>query len=372
MKKNLEVYRAQLTVLGPVFIGSGNELSKKEYLFLNGRKTVGIIDIQAFYRMVSQKGLRNRFEMFMMDTRPRTNLSDWIRENGIKEQEIKKCLKYTIDSGDTVIQRGTPIQIMECIKDPYGMPYIPGSSIKGMLRTILLNGEVIQNPERFRRGKEELLFAVRNVSYKVNRNQFLMKEKKKIEEECFYSLHRNKEKSGDAVNDKLSGMIIGDSEALTRQDLVLCQKVERHTDGTEKKLNLLRECIRPGTRIHFSITLERDICPIRSEDILKAIELFNEVYYDCFLRAFWGMDYPKEGQVYLGGGTGFVSKTLVYPLLGKKDGMDTTMKIFQHIRVPQEHKHYKDVAYGVSPHIVKCTNYQGTCMQMGCCKLEFL
>lgn len=372
MKHNLEVYRARLTVMSPIFIGNGNELSKKEYLFLNGRATVGIIDIQSFYRMISQKGLRNRFEMFMMDTRPRTNLSDWIRENGIKEQEVRKCLKYTIDSGDTVIQRGTPVHIMECIKDPYGLPYVPGSSIKGMLRTILLNGEIIRNPERFRKGREELLSAVRNAPYKVNRNQFLQREKGMIEETYFYTLHRNEKKRDDAVNDQLSGMIISDSNALTRKDLVLCQKVERHPDGTEKKLNLLRECIRPGTEIGFNITVEKDICSVRREDILKAIELFNEVYYDCFLKAFRGMDAPREGQVYLGGGTGFVSKTLIYPLLGKKEGLNTTMKIFQHTKVPQEHKHHKDAAYGVSPHIVKCTNYQGQSMQMGCCKLEFL
>ncbi len=372
MKKNLEIYRAQLTALSPVFIGSGSELSKKEYLFLNGRREVGIIDIQTFYRVISQKGLRSRFEMFMMDAGTRTNLSGWIRENGIREQEIKKCLKYTIDSGDTDIQRGTPIHIMECVKDPYGMPYIPGSSIKGMLRTILLNGRMIRNPERFKQGKEALLRAVLNAPPKVNRNQFLRNEKNMMEKTCFYSLHRNEKKHDDAVNDELSGMIISDSEALTLQELVLCQKIERHTDGTEKKLNLLRECIRPGTRINFNITLEKDICPVRREDILKTIESFNDVYYNCFLKAFRGMDYPKQGQVYLGGGIGFVSKTLIYPLLGKKEGLDTTMKIFQCTGVPREHKHYKDTAYGASPHIVKCTNYQGQCMQMGCCKLEFL
>lgn len=372
MKKNLEVYQAQLTVLSPVFIGNGNELSKKEYLFLNGRTTAGIIDVQAFYRMISQKGLKERFEMFMLDTRPRTNLNDWIRENGLNAHEVKKCLKYTIDSGDTVIQRGTPVHIMECIKDPYGMPYVPGSSIKGMLRTILLNGEIIRNPERFREGKRALLHAVENAPYKVNRSQFLQKEKKMIEETRFYSLHRNEKRRDDAVNDELSGMIISDSEALERKDLVLCQKIERHTDGTEKKLNLLRECIRPGTKIKFHITIEKDTCTVRREDILKSIELFNEVYYNCFLKAFQGIDYPKTGQVYLGGGTGFVSKTLIYPLLGKKEGLTTAVKIFQHTKVPQEHKHHKDAAYGASPHIVKCTNYQGQSMQMGCCKLEFL
>lgn len=31
------------------------------------------------------------------------------------------------------------INVFECIKDSYNNPYIPGSSLKGMLRTILLS-----------------------------------------------------------------------------------------------------------------------------------------------------------------------------------------------------------------------------------------
>lgn len=36
---------------------------------------------------------------------------------------------------------------MTCITDPYGNPYIPGSSLKGMLRTLLLGRDILQNCE---------------------------------------------------------------------------------------------------------------------------------------------------------------------------------------------------------------------------------
>ena len=40
------------------------------------------------------------------------------------------------------------MQIISFIKDAYGKPYIPGSSIKGMLRTILLCYDILNNKNK--------------------------------------------------------------------------------------------------------------------------------------------------------------------------------------------------------------------------------
>lgn len=370
MKSHFEVYQCRLTVLGPVFVGKGSDLSKKEYLFLDGRKTVGIVDIEKFYAMAMKKGLGNRFESYMMNPRDKMNLGQWATEEGISRQEIGSCLKYTIDSGDTVIQRGTPVQIMECIKDPYGSPYIPGSSIKGMIRTILLAGRIVKNPEQFRNDRNKIAETMRGVHGKVRRTSFLQAERRAVEQNGFHRLSRNEKRREDAVNDELSGLIVSDSKPLNIKEIVLCQKVEYHTDGTEKRLNLLRECIKPGTVIEFTITIEKDICSVCREEILQGIESFNRIYYECFLKAFRGAEKPLSGQVYLGGGAGFVSKTVIYPLFGKMDGLNATVDIFGYTGVPQNHKHEKDRRYGVSPHILKCTRYNGQLMEMGRCSLE--
>ena len=371
MRSHLEVYPCRLTALGPVFIGKGSELSKKEYLFLDGRKTAGVVDIEKLYGAAVRNGLGKHFETYMMDPRDKRNLGQWVREEGLSGQEVRSCLKYAVDSGDTVIQRGTPVQIVECIKDPYGLPYIPGSSIKGMLRTILLAGRILKDPGKFDRDREQVLKTVRNTYGNVKRT-FLQAERRSVEQNGFYSLNRNERRREDAVNDELSGMIVSDSRPLKLKDLVLCQKVEYHRDGAEKRLNLLRECIRPGTTVEFTITIEKDICSVGKEEILRGIEAFNQVYYDCFLRAFRTADRPLPGQVYLGGGTGFASKTVIYPLLGRIDGLDTVIDIFRNTGVPATHKHEKDRQYGVSPHILKCTRFDGQLMEMGKCRLEIL
>jgi CRISPR type III-A-associated RAMP protein Csm5 len=96
-----------------------------------------------------------------------------------------------------------------------------------------------------------------------------------------------------------------------------------------------------------------------------------ENYYIGFQKKFNGIPAPKTNYLYLGGGSGFVSKTVLNSLYkDDKDKIRLTQKVLEKTKVPRNHKHYKDNEYGVSPHIIKCTRYQGQTLQMGLCKLE--
>lgn len=61
--------------------------------------------------------------------------------NHVSLTDLKRCMKYTENVGDRSEEKGR-LQIMTCVTDPYGNPYIPGSSLKGMLRTILLSKDI--------------------------------------------------------------------------------------------------------------------------------------------------------------------------------------------------------------------------------------
>ena len=79
---------------------------------------------------------------------------------------------------------------------------------------------------------------------------------------------------------------------------------------------------------------------------------------------------------FLGGGTGYVSKTVTYGILSEKDAVDQVSRIINATLnncTRQEHGHRNDVRKGVSPHILKCTKYKGRLMQMGaCCVTKYL
>lgn len=42
------------------------------------------------------------------------------------------------------------------------------------------------------------------------------------------------------------------------------------------------------------------------------------------------IDAPQDGIIYLGGGSGYLTKTVTYPLFGEKRGVSNTAEIFRH------------------------------------------
>ena len=69
-----------------------------------------------------------------------------------------------MDAGEAFANRESapPKEIDTFVKDAYGMPYVPGSSIKGMIRTALISWEIQRNPEKYEKGYQTLqgLYAI--------------------------------------------------------------------------------------------------------------------------------------------------------------------------------------------------------------------
>lgn len=70
-------------------------------------------------------------------------------------------------------------------------------------------------------------------------------------------------------------------------------------DGKDKTINLLRECVKPGTMIHTTMTIDQKLCRFQPEDIMKAVELFYERYYDVFQSKFSATDRATARTVFL-------------------------------------------------------------------------
>lgn len=363
MKQYLKTYIVTLKTKGPVFIGTGNKIGKKEYVFLSRQKKVLVMDIRKMFLEIQKRGLEGEFtELVLRNGKP--DLYHWLEKKGIPEKEYRSWVRYELDAGDRAEESRSELEILECMKDAYGLPYVPGSSLKGMFRTILLSGYLMKN-------KTELAEPIaREAERKANRKIYLSRSEKQLGVSAFHTLEREGSRKGDAINDCLSGLIVGDSQPLSTDDLTLCQKADCHRGGQTRRLNVLRESIKPECEIVFPMTVDTSILPITRQDILNAVEMFGQQYYDVFAGAFSCADFPKEPTVWLGGGSGFVSKTVLYPLLGKKQGVKTAVKIFENTNVPRVHGHHQDVAFGVSPHMIKMTQYQGKLYQMGMCTIK--
>lgn len=366
MGKELQHYTITLHTEGPVFIGSGRTIGKKEYIYDRYANKVHIPNMEKMFAYFMKRGLLASYEEYLLNGK--IDFVYWLKDNRITEREFMPWIAYTMDSGDAVIEQKSKKEILTSVKDAYGCPYVPGSSLKGALRTVLLGAVVIRKNEAFAEEQQK----VRNANLRDSPKKILSKEADQLEQHRFNLLRCKKDELWNAVNDIMRGLRIGDSEPLSVDNLTLCQKIDVTKDGHEQSLPIFRECIKPKTDIRFSMTINPEYFKHSSEYIMKAATIFAQNYNKCFLEKFPLNGISGGGNLYLGGGCGYVSKTVSYPLLGE-NGVKRVSEIIDSTlnhKMREKHNHREDKDKGVSPHMLKCTQYDGRLYEMGACTLS--
>lgn len=369
MKEFIRSYKMKIQALSPIHIGSGEKISKKEYINLPMEHKVIIPDPVRMYCDLCEKGLEKDYIEYMLNGN--LDLGIWMKNHGIRKMDYQKWKRYEMDSGEAFSNRSgsrpvRPKEIMKFVKDAYGNPYVPGSSLKGMLRTALLAYSIGRNPAKYRliNGKIK-----EKAGQRATRDQCLAREALQLEAEVFHTLNLDASK-GSAVNCNLSGLYISDSKPLSLKDLTLSQKIDYTTDGREKPLPILREALIPGTDIYFEISIDRTRCPYTIENIMEALEEFQKCVYKYFYSRFHRGS-SEEGIIWLGGGCGFLSKTVLYPLF-REEAVKVTDGVFKNTlgKNYSVHKHYRDISLKTAPHVCKCTRYNGRLYDIGMGRIE--
>ena len=80
-------------------------------------------------------------------------------------------------------------------------------------------------------------------------------------------------------------MIVSDSKPIALKNLTLSQKIDYSFSGKEMPLPILREALIPGTEIIFELTIDTSVCKYTIKDILEALDCFQEISYQYFIRA---------------------------------------------------------------------------------------
>lgn len=379
---SLDAYKIVVSTKSPVFIGSGEKMNKKEYVYLKTERKVLIPDLIKMVQGLSKAGKLDSYENYLLG--PNSNLYDFFHRNGINETEYKTWMRYSIDCGNEV---ETQKEIFLFSKDAHGNPYIPGSSLKGAIRTALLGWSLLND----KRNTKDIVDAIwRTKLSEISPDTFLSENAKDLETCVIETLSRNGNEEN-AVTNIMAGIRISDSHPLSSENLVLCQKIDIKTDkeqNRKNRINLLRECIKPGTQVEFDLTIEPGLAKgITKDYILQAIKGFYDHCSVVFLSAYkdvCGRQKCCEPYlIYLGGGSGYVSKTISYPLLFDKnaEGPENEIQkavfgvskiIHSTLKAPLQtiHRHSNDVNLGTSPHTIKVTQYEDNIYEMGLCSVN--
>ena len=133
----------------------------------------------------------------------------------------------------------------------------------------------------------------------------------------------------------------------------------------------MRECIKPNVEFEFQLSIDETETDIGVDYIISAINEFLNDYNQMFLRFFKSEILYHGNILYLGGGVGFSSKTVLNQLLESRNNrVDLVARAIDSTLLTK--RHCKDKNLGVSPSVAKITKIGGEDYQMGPCKIEIV
>lgn len=354
---HLERVRVGLTVKSPLFIGSGGKLTGMEFILDRGM--VLVPDLSALLTALAndyRRGMLKDFENFLLQPGQRKQLGEFLKRWNYPLDPLPAWVRYTLRAQSGFDGINT---LLTFIRDPDGRAYIPGSSIKGALRTALIAARMGEaDKSALRRElttdpKSRRASAVENVLRVLN---------------C------NEKRPTDAVNDLLKAVEISDSAPFPAEALTVCRRhwLSEAGDIGDGKSPVFMECLRPGSETGFYLTIDHSLWP-DGEDALAtlrdALTDWDALIRDAYESAFTFSDAgPMEGvPIVLGGGTGFQRKSLVY----KTSDYPEDAAALAHSVLSVQFKTYKPKGARAAPYKFKTARYEGRDCAMGVCDLRF-
>lgn len=346
---HLQEYTLTLTTKAPVFVGSGFVYGKMDYIFDAARQTVSFINQTQFFQLLIDRDLIDKYESFILNKRP-TDTIQYFLKNICKldAKTINSLIVNRVSAADALDENHSLKEIQAFIRRADGRAYIPGSSLKGCLRTVLLTNMLLRDS---------------NKADPINIKQ--------LESKYLHTLQITNKQS-DMVNSIMRGISISDSEPIDEKNMILASKIDSLPDGFENRINVVRQCVAPETKITFRLTLDQNILSDANilTELREAIRAFDAFYiqeynsYFAIKKEF--EDLFRDDFIVLGGGSGFFAKNLIYPFYAPNHAkaVETVSQSMQ-----QKHKHEKDIEYGISPHTFKITEFDRFAYPIGLCQV---
>lgn len=377
--KQFETAKMCLKVVTPINIADGIVLGAKDYLYDSRRQKVYFLNLHQWHLFIYKHMLLEKYESYLANFRDKQSLLEWLRMQGYDIDDVRTVItseaQATVNLMDSE-RKKTLNDISRHIQQPDGSLYVPGSSIKGVFRTAILYS-LLQKRQDIK------VKYWRQIQKKISSNYFkpyrdFNKLISDLENELLHTLRLldGNIRSNNAVCSAMRGLQVSDTYASRNMQTAILQKVDGGFDkfgkASPKKLPIFRECMLPEAELFFDVKIEKAVMNtigINSvDDLLKATHSFFAAVTDLLQQAF-GKEYQEAfqgvaaGNMFLGGNTGFLSKTLLAMVAPDKDTAKNTIKVLLD-KSFKTHKHLlRDKV--IAPRTLKCTNYNGKLMLMG-------
>lgn len=377
--KQFETAKMCLKVVTPINISDGIVLGAKDYLYDSRKQKVFFLNLHQWHMFIYKHMLLEKYESYLANFRDKQSLLEWLQMQGYDIDDVRTVItseaQATVNLMDNE-KKKTLNDINRHIQQPDGSLYVPGSSIKGVFRTAILYS-LLQKRQDIK------VKYWRQIQEKISSNYFkpyrdFNKLISDLENELLHTLRLvdGNIRSNNAVCSAMRGLQVSDTYASRNMQTAILQKVDGGFDkfgkASPKKLPIFRECMLPKAELFFDVKIEKAVMSTIGintvDDLLKATHSFFAAVTDLLQQAF-EKEYQEAfqgvaaGNMFLGGNTGFLSKTLLAMLAPDKDTAKNTIKVLLD-KSFKNHKHLlRDKI--IAPRTLKCTNYNGKLMLMG-------
>ena len=262
-------YEFVLHTLAPVHIGSGVKATSKEFIQENGEYYFPEMDKLYLFLEKNYPESLPAFEQYLLDSGSKTNkrksrLIDFLNDQRIKKRDFGG---FKIKQNNLVKNLG---EVSLFIRDGLGNRYIPGSSLKGAIRTIL-------ESEHFR-GKQIPWGA----------------------------------KSGRQFDDIFNNIRVSDSSSIEEMNFSIVQRWNHAKGKDPKRMNIYREALLPEQDVVFNISVIGEEAIFLMDNLENMAEKHYLFYKEFFLDKGFDKKYIQdntEAPIYLGAGSGIWTKT---------------------------------------------------------------
>lgn len=377
----LEAKQYIITCISTVYIGSGEVLKQWDYIYDKNKGIIYFLDKPQWIDLLSSRGLMEKFIEFVGRPGKLTsmNIPKWLTDRKISWEEIKARASRIVAAPRSVMyeekRRDTLNDLLTSVSLADGRLYIPGSSVKGMLRTGILYKYLKKHPELRRR----LAADVKRAFADRNPKRALENVAKTLESEVNILEYTG---SG-AVKSALKGLLVSDAMPTEKVSSVVAVRrdastlKERNGEIQLGGMPICCECLAPDTEYSLTVTMDKRMMAklgIGSLDeiMASAREYLRETI--AIQQPVFGRDYRRQfkeaetADFVLGGGTGFHHTSLWMFLF---DDREEAMRLLRdYLELAFRQHHHRDLDREISPRTLKLVESGSGLQLMGLCSIR--
>lgn len=391
---SMHYWKVSLVCQSPVFVGSGEKFKKSEYIYDKRAGEVHFLDESGWLQFLGRHGIMDNFSNALLANPVHLNLFGYLSHQerlGRQYGSVGNIMKAMKQEG--AILRTEPYlgnrdkgpgDIAGFVLDAMGNPYIPGSSLKGAFRTAILAHHILRNRGAYRQDWENIKRAAGD-KWKMGSAMDALERKTAISPD--------KNGKSNMVKSYFRGLTVSDAK-LINGGLCVVPKTDLglHTSRTHE-VSLFRETLQGGSTLEFTLGIDDETSAMghfgihNFHDFVDILKEFVNFQYEILKKPFepylkkpfepyakeelhdilHDIKNAKNADLVLGGGAGYISKTLVYALApNKEDAVYVVRKLMENLFKRGHHEGDTEI----SPHALKLAEVDGVNYLMGLCYLE--